>query len=1051
MLAALTAQTDWNEKFMKLKILAFAVALTLATNLSAQPSGMVLIPAGSFVMGNCIENEGWGDELPLHTVFVSAFYMDKFDITYGLWQQVFNWATNHGYEFDNSGYGKAANHPVVEVNWYDSVKWCNARSEMEGQTPAYYTDASQTIVYRTGDSDISNACVNWNAGYCLPSEAEWEKAARGGLSGQRFPWGNTINETQANYHSYDDYWNGSTPYYSVDVNSYSGFNTNFATGSMPYTSPVNYFTPNGYGLYDMAGNVCQWCWDWVGNYSSDFQSDPHGPAAGSNRVYRGGCWQLNIFYCRTAYRYSGWAVNVSDNTSLGFRSVLPASGLPAIAAQPLSQTAQAGTNVSFSVLAAGTLPLNYQWQFNSQNIAGQTASSLSLTNVQFANAGGYSVSVTNAYGSVTSAVAQLTVFTNLFVTQTNRTPTTNEIGRPTIPTDTNHFKVYTNGMFKSGIALNPNKMTVVLTHGWRGNPNDWAAYTAQIIQQRIGVNTVNIVAWDWSRSNEAGTVFSIPGLQLAAMRTQGQGVFLGKNLITALGSNYSQRIHFIGHSLGTLVNAAAANYVHTNGFSWSNTQMTLCDEAEVAWVLESSGWQMATTLPEITQQGVSTLQTFDGNFSTPQPGWAHPLPNQYAWADNYISLVGLLHSNAANVILTFTYPSSLPDVSTVIQEFLNFHDYSHYFYEDTIETGILNTGGQNNATYAGFLCSFEGGGYAGRPAANTYFYQDPSGLELNLVPKDLAFATNFLNARFKIYKSIGISTLASQGENGVFGAVAQAVGQVTGQIQSTGQNFANMVLNFFTSLSGGPVPKGGGTGNTPAYAWVPLNVPSNALSMSFDFMLQGNGNNDSFQVALNGTNVLSLETSLIQTNVLLNSGLIDVSQYAGRQVTLFMGILGGTSTNASLTASDFQFYAALPPSLQIQLAGTNVVVSWPLWAAGYVLQTTDKLRTTNSWAAVTNVPVIVNFQYTVTNQISGSSRFYRLAIIPAPALQARVSGKSFILSWPTNATGYVLQTTTNLAAANSWAAVTNTPATVNQQSVVTNPISGAARFYRLRQ
>src|ERR1035441_11018286 len=89
------------------------------------------------------------------------------------------------------------------------------------------------------------------------------------------------------------------------------------------------------------------------------------------------------------------------------------------------------------------------------------------------------------------------------------------------------------------------------------------------------------------------------------MRTQGQGVFLGKNLITALGSNYSQRIHFIGHSLGTLVNAAAANYVHTNGFSWSNTQMTLCDEAEVAWVLESSGWQMATTLPEITQQGVS--------------------------------------------------------------------------------------------------------------------------------------------------------------------------------------------------------------------------------------------------------------------------------------------------------------------------------------------------------------------------------------------------------------------------------------------------------------
>jgi formylglycine-generating enzyme required for sulfatase activity len=283
------AGADWSGHY------SANVRFRVTADDAVAPGGMALIPAGSFVMGNCIENEGWGDELPLHTIYVSAFYMDKFDVTYALWQQVFNWATNHGYEFDNSGYGKAANHPVVEVNWYDSVKWCNARSELVGLTPAYYTDASQTVVCRSGDLNISNACVNWTAGYRLPTEAEWEKAARGGLSGQRFPWGNTINENQANYYSYDGYWSGSTPYYSVDVNSYSGYNTNFATENMPYTSPVNYFAPNGYGLYDMAGNVCQWCWDWVGSYSSDFQSDPHGPTAGSNRVYRGGCWSLDIF------------------------------------------------------------------------------------------------------------------------------------------------------------------------------------------------------------------------------------------------------------------------------------------------------------------------------------------------------------------------------------------------------------------------------------------------------------------------------------------------------------------------------------------------------------------------------------------------------------------------------------------------------------------------------------------------------------------------------------------------------------------------------------
>ena len=197
---------------------------------------------------------------------------------------------------------------------------------------------------------------------------------------------------------------------------------------------------------------------------------------------------------------------------------------------------------------------------------------------------------------------------------------------------------------------------------------------------------------------------------------------------------------------------------------------------------------------------------------------------------------------------------------------------------------------------------------------------------------------------------------------------------------------------------------------------------------------------------------MSLETSLIQTNVLLNSGMIDVSLYAGRQVTLFMGIFGGTSTNAALTASDFQFYVALPPSLQIQLAGTNVVLTWPLSATGYVLQSANKLAPPIAWTTVTNVPVVVNFQYTVTNQMSGGSRFYRLAEIStaAPALQAQITGSSFVLSWPASAQNVTLQTTTNLTDANSWTTVMNVPALLNQKNVITNEISGRMRFYRLK-
>jgi hypothetical protein len=659
-------------------------------------------------------------------------------------------------------------------------------------------------------------------------------------------------------------------------------------------------------------------------------------------------------------------------------AIPPNSGKITITQQPQQQTVYAGSNVNFSVIANGLPAPNYQWQFNGLNIYGQTATSLSLNNVQFANAGGYSVVITNAFGSVTSTVAQLTVYTNMVFTQTNRTPTT-EIGQPTIPTDPTHFKVYTNGNFVSGIALNPNKNTVVLTHGWNGSPNDWAAYSAQIIQQRIGVNAVNIVAWDWTADAYQPDFSHLTDI---AGKTPGEGTTLGANLIAALGANYTQRIHFVGHSLGTLVNAAAANYVHGHGFSWTNTQMTLCDEAEIAWgVGANGGWQFATTLP-------ATLVALIQNTSTTQSRWGQALPNQFAWADNYITACGLLHPEAAYAILTYEYPVAASDVGALKTNFFNFHDYAHYFYEDSIEPSIYNTGGQINPTYLGFICSWEGGGSSGRQATNTYYYQDNNSLELHLVQTNFASASAILNARLANFLGTGIST--AENISPLYWAainVGQSLGQVTG-IQSTGGIIINLLTSFGGSTPllqspgarpmGGPVPMGGGSGNTPAYAWIPLTIPSNTVSMSFDFMVQGNGNQDSFQVAINGTNILSLETVLIQTNVTLNTGLMNVSQYAGQQVQLFLGIVGGSSTNAALTASDFQFYSVLPPSLHIQLSGTNVVLTWPLSGANYAVQYANQLVPPVAWTPVKNSPVIVNFQYTITNILNGSQGYYQL-------------------------------------------------------------------------
>lgn len=272
---------------------------------------MVLIPAGAFMMGNSFTNEGAKGEFPRHDVTVSAFYMDKWKVTKALWDEVASWAVTNGFNFDSGALGKAATHPAHSMTWYDAVKWCNARSQKMGLGAVYYTDAALTQVYRSGQVD---PYANWSArGYRLPTEAEWEKAARGGLSDKRFPWGDTISQSQANYYS-----TGKTSY---DVNPTQGFHPLYAVDPMPYTSPVGSFAANGYGLYDMAGNLWEWCWDAFEPYSSSSQTDPRGPAFVSLRMLRGGGWGDEAFFCRTAERYALTPDNL--NSDLGFRTVVP--------------------------------------------------------------------------------------------------------------------------------------------------------------------------------------------------------------------------------------------------------------------------------------------------------------------------------------------------------------------------------------------------------------------------------------------------------------------------------------------------------------------------------------------------------------------------------------------------------------------------------------------------------------------------------------------------------------------------------------------------------
>lgn len=273
---------------------------------------MVFIPSGEFEMGDHF-GDGFPDELPIHTVYVDSFHMSKYEITNSHYCDFLNSAypsqikvvggivyasTDSGNNYfyldtysadDDSqitfssgtfsvrsrdGYSMA-DHPLVEVSWYGAVAYCNWLSQEEGYDACYDLSAWECDFSKTG--------------YRLATEAEWEYAARGGCYYYKYPWcGNTIDCSKANFYDY-----------------YGQFNCNpLGLSDKPYTSPVGYYSANNYGLFDMAGNVREWCND---RYGSDYYNvspydNPTGPDSGSSRVLRSSSWETVTAKCRVAAR-----------------------------------------------------------------------------------------------------------------------------------------------------------------------------------------------------------------------------------------------------------------------------------------------------------------------------------------------------------------------------------------------------------------------------------------------------------------------------------------------------------------------------------------------------------------------------------------------------------------------------------------------------------------------------------------------------------------------------------------------------------------------------
>ncbi len=275
------------------------------------PSGMVWIETGDVELG--LE----GFITPVHTNFIDGFWMDESEVTIDQWNQVYSWAITNGYAFENAGQARTNGHPVRNINWFDCAKWCNARSSREGLTPNYwFVSNSFLLVYQSGRQ--SNLVWQSN-GYRLPTEAEWEKAARGGRQRRLFPWGrDTISHANANYFAFPP---GTLSY---DLGPSAGPDPIYG-GAIGDTSPVGAFPANGFGLHDMAGNVREWCWDWYGTYSSAYDINPKGATNGTLRVVRGGdfsSYGLSSYgapRCRNAHR-AALSPDTAEGTT-GFRCV----------------------------------------------------------------------------------------------------------------------------------------------------------------------------------------------------------------------------------------------------------------------------------------------------------------------------------------------------------------------------------------------------------------------------------------------------------------------------------------------------------------------------------------------------------------------------------------------------------------------------------------------------------------------------------------------------------------------------------------------------------
>lgn len=530
--------------------------------------------------------------------------------------------------------------------------------------------------------------------------------------------------------------------------------------------------------------------------------------------------------------------------------------------------------------------------------------------------------------------------------------------------------------------LDPAKTTLILSHGWRSNSDDWPLAVAQLISARLGHSSVNIVAWDW-RSQAAMTISNpLPSSDIACQ----QGVLLGKALLnSSLGSSYRGHVHFIGHSMGTIVNANACDYVFgafprdkmNPASHWQSTQttphITLLDEAGA---VPKFGAKITSTSRLMSD--FATLGILNPTGIKVAVSWNSPIPRQYSWIDNYISEVGRPHKEAVNVVLQSVY--LLPSIA---------HGDAHRWYRNTISPVY-------SVPTIGFDSSLESGNIfppvgVGRQPDSLWFENvatlDP--LDLSYAPSSSPINTinNFVlkpaeragNAILNgygstikfvgniggnvIYKTGDVVSSATEKVGFMWDAASDKAADVLNSISPDNANtdklteavmrlqlrtFANQPING-ASLRGIRTQSlnSNSTANEPAHAWFTVNVPEDAAMLAFDFTVTGDPVEDKIACAVNDQNIFTLPAKFAPDGETVSTDLVDISQYAGQTVELFFGLTGGTSTECGVAIDGIRFVTIPMPQLTALVIDDQIRLQWPAAATGWIPQSNPGLEAEN--------------------------------------------------------------------------------------------------------